>query len=69
MCAPVTSPAHFDKNGQVVAKNERIAELKEALQLRRTETAIEMQYLGKQAKVPFLAVLSPPPSPPCNRRK
>jgi len=40
--------AAFEK--EVVAKNERIAELKEALQLQRTETAIEMQYLGKQAK-------------------
>jgi hypothetical protein len=42
-----------------LSKNERIAELKEALQLRRTETAIEMQYLGKQAKVS-----SPPPPQP-----
>ena len=35
---------------QVLAKNEKIARLKETLQLRRTETAIEMQYLGKQAQ-------------------
>jgi hypothetical protein len=34
----------------VLSKKEKITRLKEALQLRRTETAIEMQYLGKQAQ-------------------
>ena len=39
----------FEK--EVLTKNEKIAELKERLQEKKTETAIELRYLGKESKV------------------
>ncbi len=36
---------------EVLSKNEQITDLKEKLQEKKTETAIELRYLGKESKV------------------
>mmetsp|Transcript_46030 Transcript_46030/g.109795 ORF Transcript_46030/g.109795 Transcript_46030/m.109795 type:complete len:389 (+) Transcript_46030:192-1358(+) len=38
---------------EVLSKNEQIAELKERLQEKKTETAIELRYLGKESRAKF----------------
>mmetsp|Transcript_4149 Transcript_4149/g.6570 ORF Transcript_4149/g.6570 Transcript_4149/m.6570 type:complete len:276 (+) Transcript_4149:110-937(+) len=38
---------------EVLSKNEQIAELKERLQEKKTETAIELRYLGKESKAKY----------------
>eukprot|EP00961_Rhodomonas_salina_P073017 980866-Rhodomonas_salina.1 len=38
---------------EVLSKNDQIADLKEKLQEKKTETAIELRYLGKESKAKF----------------